>query len=167
MGLQFQAAALFLLQSKVAAVSTLESSAVAIVKIHDLFPNCYKCEVGENPEMQTIDCKRFDAMQPLRPKLERNKQIYPNWIRDNVNKLLSSCNYICTWKKKRYFRLYCKMKSLAIMFTVASGYGDVRVFSEIAKVFPELTRITKAEGFLRCKKRNLNGREVIMWTKTD
>ena len=46
--------------------------------------------------------------------------------------------------------------------TVTSGYGDVRVFSEIAKVFPEFTRITKAEGFLRCKKKNLNGRDVIM-----
>ena len=41
-------------------VSTLESSAVAIVKIHELFSNYYKCE----------------AMQPLWPKLKlRNMRL--------------------------------------------------------------------------------------------
>ena len=51
--IQFQAAALILLHFKMTVVSTLESYAVAIVKIHDLFSNYYKCtcEVGENSEM--------------------------------------------------------------------------------------------------------------------
>ena len=50
-----------------------------IVKLHDLFSNYYKGEVGENSEMhnhrsQTL---RPDATAPA--KTQRNKQIYPHW----------------------------------------------------------------------------------------
>ena len=39
-------------------VSTLESSAAATVKIHDLCSNYYKCEVEKNRKCMTIDRQR-------------------------------------------------------------------------------------------------------------
>ena len=42
-------------------VSTLESSAVATVKIHDFCSNYYKCEVEKIRKCMTIDCQRSMA----------------------------------------------------------------------------------------------------------
>ena len=60
-------------------VSTLESSAVATVKIHDLFSNYYKGEVWENSEMQNHRSQTLRPDATALAKTQRNKQIYPHW----------------------------------------------------------------------------------------
>ena len=71
--------------------------------------------MGEKSEMHNHWSQTLgpDATAPA--NTQRNKQIYTHTeivklSKDNVNKLLSSCSYICTWKQKWSFRLYCKKK---------------------------------------------------------
>ena len=71
---QFQAAVFFLLHFKMTVVSTLESSAVATVKIHSSCSNYYKCEVEKIRKCMTIDRQRTSEEgvkcdhEPLRHK---------------------------------------------------------------------------------------------------
>ena len=59
-------------------VSTLESSAVTIVKIHDLFSNYYKGEVGGNSEMHNNRSQTLgpDATAPAKTVKEINKSTH-------------------------------------------------------------------------------------------
>ena len=68
-----------LLISRWLSVSTLESSAVAIVKIHDLFSNYYKGKVGENSEMHNHRSQTLRPDATASDKTQKNKQIYQQW----------------------------------------------------------------------------------------
>ena len=124
---------------------------------------------GENPEMhnhrsQTL---RRDATTPA--KTRRNKhlpklklKVNIKLSKDNVNKLLSSCSYSCTWKQKWSFRLYCiKMKCLAIVFTVKFKRKTCRLIHSC--IFNSTQRKYQAEQKISPVSLDDSVSELLIW----